>query len=253
MVTVPTAILRRMNVVGSVKSVYAAGARGIGVGLRRVGVLGDDAPPRDRRWRHWAHSLFCAHDSLAIAELDVPWWTYGAIDAVDAWSRERDRPVRAFEWGSGASTMWLAKRVDRIDSVEHHRDFGEMIRAELSNLDGVRADHRVLHVVEPAPSDDPAIGSHKEGMGGLDFAEYVGHIDTVGGEFDLIVIDGRAREACLTAALGHLAIGGVIVFDNTFRRRYRAALASAPVVETRYRGLTPTLPYPDATSLLRRS
>ncbi len=88
-------------------------------------------------------------------------------------------------------------------------------------------------------------------MGGLDFSDYVGQIGTVGGEFDLIVIDGRAREACLAAALGHLAPDGVIVFDNTFRRRYRAAVEAAPVTETRYRGLTPTLPYPDATSLIR--
>ena len=79
---------------------------------------GDEPPPRAQRWRHWAYSLFCAHDSMAIADLDVPWWTYGAIDAVEEWLASRARPVRVFEWGSGASTMWLAKRVDQIDSVE---------------------------------------------------------------------------------------------------------------------------------------
>ena len=36
------------------------------------------------------------------------------------------------------------------------------------------------------------------------------------------------------------------------RRRYRTAIASAPVTEQAYRGLTPTLPYPDQTSLLRK-
>ena len=243
-----------MNVVRSVKSAYAAGARGVGRGLRRVGVLGDEVPPRSQRWRHWAYSLFCAHDSLAIAELDVPWWTYDAIDAVETWLAGRVPPVRAFEWGSGASTLWLAKRVDRLDSVEHHREFGEMIRAELAELAAggdTRAEHAVLHIVEPAPSDEPAIGSRKEGMSGLDFADYVSHIDRVGGEFDLIVVDGRAREACLTAALDHLASDGVVVFDNPLRRRYRAAIDAAPVTATRHRGLTPTLPYPDETSLVR--
>ncbi len=219
--------------------------------MRRVGVLGDEPPAREQRWRHWAYSLFCAHDSLAIAELDVPWWTYGAIDAVEEWLTQREAPVRVFEWGSGASTMWLANRADRIDSVEHHRGFGEMIRAQLDDRGDLRADHKVLHIVEPAASDSPAIGSRKEGMGGLDFEDYVRHIGTVGGEFDLIVIDGRAREACLAAALGHLAPDGIIVFDNTFRRRYRAAVEAAPVAESRYRGLTPTLPYPDSTSLIR--
>jgi hypothetical protein len=240
-----------MNVVGTVKSAYAAGARGVGRGLRRIGVLGDEPPPRDNRWKHWAYSLFCAHDSLAIAELDVPWWTYGAIDAVDEWLSGRERPVRVFEWGSGASTLWLAKRVDRIDSVEHHLGFGGMIREQLAGQGERRAEHAVLHIVEPAESVSPEIGSRKEGMGGLDFAEYVRHIDTIGGEFDLIVVDGRAREACLDAGLPHLADDGLIVFDNTHRRRYQEAITKAPVRQERHRGLTPTLPYPDETSLLR--
>jgi predicted O-methyltransferase YrrM len=239
------------SIIGAAKSTYAASARATGRGLRRLGVLGDEPPPRDQRWRHWAYSLVCAHDSLAIAELDVPWWTYGAIDDVDEWLAARARPIRAFEWGSGASTMWLADRVDRIDSVEHHRGFGEMIRSELEQ-GSWRADHVRLHIVEPIASETPEIGSRKEGAGRLDFAAYVRHIDLVGGDFDLIVIDGRAREACLTAALRHVAPDGILVFDNTLRRRYRRAIEAAAVVESVHRGLTPTLPYPDQTSVLRR-
>ena len=240
-----------MNAVTTVKSAYAAGARAVGRGLRRVGVLGDEPPARTERWRHWAYSLVCAHDSLAIARLDVPWWTYGAIDEVEQWLDRRDAPIRAFEWGSGASTVWLAKRVDSVDSVEHHRGFGEMMQQELSGLDGARATHIDLTVIEPVPSVAPAVGSGKEGMSGLDFSEYVGHIDLVGGTFDLIVIDGRAREACLSAAMPHLADDGIVVFDNTHRRRYREAIDAADVVADRYRGLTPTLPYPDETSVVR--
>ena len=240
-----------MNAVSTVKSAYAAGARGVGRGLRRIGVLGDEPPARSNRRRHWAYSLFCAHDSLAIAQLDVPWWTYGAIDEVERWLDGRSAPIRVFEWGSGASTIWLAKRVDSVDSVEHHRGFGEMMQAELSDVTDARATHVDLVVIEPVQSDAPAIGSKKEGMGGLDFADYVGRIDAVGGVFDLIVIDGRAREACLAAALPHLAHDGVIVFDNTHRRRYREAIDAADVDSDRYRGLTPTLPYPDETSLVR--
>ncbi len=49
----------------------------------------------------------------------------------------------------------------------------------------------------PVPSATPVMGSQKEGAAGLDFADYVPPIDDVPGEFSLIVIDGRAREACL--------------------------------------------------------
>lgn len=240
-----------------VKGLYASGARGVGRVLTKVGVLGEEPPARVRRWRHWAFSLTRAHDSLAIAELDVPWWTYDAIDAVEAWIDGHDGPIRAFEWGSGASTLWLAKRVGSITTVEHHRGFAEHIAptlAEHANITSL--------VVEPVASASPEVPSAKEGHKGLDFAAYVAAIDGAAaderasgvdgsGPFDLIVIDGRAREACLRAALPHLAEGGIVVFDNTRRRRYREAIAAAPVTAVVHKGLTPTLPYPDETSICR--
>lgn len=240
--------LRRMksNAIGAIKKVYAASAQSTGRLLERVGILDDEPPSRNHRLKHWAFSLTRAHDSLGIAKLDVPWWTYRAIDEVEAWLAGR-RDVRAFEWGSGASTIWLAKRVADVSSVEHHAGFGRMIQSQLAGMTNA-----ALEIIEPDPSDNPLIGSSKEGHGGLDFTRYVHHIDVVGGMFSLIVIDGRARQACLTAALPHLGPDGIIVFDNTMRRRYRRAITAADVVERSYRGLTPTLPYPDQTSILTR-
>jgi predicted O-methyltransferase YrrM len=231
-----------------VKGLYAAGAREAGTVLTRAGLLSDQPPSRDRRTRHWLYSLTRAYDSLAIAELDVPWWTYRAIDVVEAYLSGlagNSRPVRVFEYGSGASTLWLAKRADEVHSVEHHREFGEHLRPELAPLANVD-----FRIVEPVPSATPVVGSRKEGAAGLDFANYVASIDDVPGAFDLIVIDGRAREACLERAEHRLAPGGVIVFDNTRRRRYREAIQRSGLAERRLAGLTPTLPYPDQTSIL---
>ncbi len=244
----------KSSAVGTVKRAYASSARATGRVLERVGLLDDQPPPRDRRIRHWAFSLTRAHDSIGISKLDVPWWTYGAIDDVERWIAGRSTPVRAFEWGSGASTIWLSKRLGQgggtVRSVEHHAGFGTMIQEQLADTPNARLD-----IVEPEESADPEIGSAKEGHGRLDFVKYVRHIDSVaadGGPFQLIVVDGRAREACLRAALSHLDDDGIIVFDNTLRRRYRKAIAAAPVTETVHRGLTPTLPYPDQTSVLRK-
>lgn len=229
------------------KSAYVFGARAAGRGLTRAGVLGAEPPPVERRARHWAYSLTKVHDSLALAALDVPWWTYGSIAAVSAWFEARPRPVRVFEYGSGASTLWLARRADEVHSVEHHREFGEMMTGELAGLG-----HVTLRVIEPVVSSHPVVPSGKEGHGGLDFAGYVAAIDQVDGDFDLVVVDGRAREACLARALSRLADGGIIVFDNSLRRRYRKAIEASGLVEQRFFGLTPTLPYPECTSLLRR-
>jgi Methyltransferase domain len=233
------------SALGEAKRAYVTGMRRAGSALVRAKVVGAEPPKIDDRWRHWAFSLTRVHDSLALADLDVPWWTYRAIDVVDAWLAARPRPIRVFEYGSGASTLWLAARADEVHSVEHHRQFAELMAQRLREAPNVR-----LTVVEPVAATAPVVPSAKEGYGGLDFADYVATIDRVAGRFDLIVIDGRAREACLAAAVAHLAPSGIVLFDNSRRRRYRKAIAGAGLVERRLTGLTPTLPYPEQTSIL---
>lgn len=230
------------------KRAYASVAQTAGTALTRLHVLGAEPPALDSRARHWAFSLTRVHDSLAIAELDVPWWTYHAIDAVSDWLRVHERPLRAFEYGSGASTFWLARRFDEVHSVEHHQGFGEMMATELAGLDNVE-----FRIVPPAQSGSPRVASGKEDHAGLDFYDYVHAIDAVDGEFDLVVIDGRARQACLAAAEPRLKPGGVVVYDNSARRRYRPAIERSGLFERKFRGLTPTLPYPEQTSVLFKS
>lgn len=227
------------------KSLYAAVARAAGKALVATRILPATVPPRERRIKHWLVSLSRVHDSLGIAELDVPWWTYKAIDEVDAWLQARPRPIRVFEYGSGASTFWLAKRVDEVCSVEHHGGFAAMMRPELAKLGNVT----FLEV--PAPrSSSPRVGSAKPGSTDLDFHDYVHAIDGVEGTFDIVVIDGRAREECLRVARARVAPDGIIVFDNSHRARYRTAIAESGLPERAFGGLTPTLPYPDRTSVI---
>ena len=233
------------SVRGAVKHAYAGAAQGVGRGLTSVGVLSAEPPPRRSRMRHWLFSLTKVHDSGAMVELDVPWWTYRAIDEVELWLTARPRPARVFEYGSGASTVWLARRSAEVHSVEHDTGFAAVMGGLLAEVPNAS-----LRVCPPTPATRPAVPSAKEGYAGQDFASYVAAIDEEDGEFDLVVIDGRAREACLERALPRLAEGGIVVFDNTRRRRYRRAIESAPVVELRLPGLTPTLPYPDQTSLV---
>lgn len=232
------------------KSLYVRLVRLVAAPLRALGVLGwlERRAPRSRT-ATWLLSLFAIHDVDGLRRLDVPWWTFDSADQAEDWLRTNPG-ARVFEWGSGASTMWLASRAGSVHSVEHHAGWAAMIAPRLpANVD--------LRVVEPVASDVPVVGSAKPGHGGLDFADYVDAIDDVPGDFDLVVIDGRAREACLAKALDRLAPGGVIVFDNVDRRRYvdaiDAALATRPdqLAMTMTRGLTPALPYPTRTALLR--
>jgi hypothetical protein len=237
--------MQKSDAILAVKGAYVGGVRRAGKVLARAGMASGAPPTRDRRLAHWLYSLTRVYDSLELARLDVPWWTYGAIDVVDAWLGARSRPVRVFEFGSGASTIWLATRADEVISVEHHRGFAEQLQPSLDAYD-----HVTLRIVEPRKSEHPVVPSHKEGCAGLDFADYVSTLDQSEGEFDLIVIDGRAREACLDAGRSRLAADGMIVFDNSRRRRYRDAIRRSGLQELTIRGLVPTLPYPEQTSLL---
>lgn len=227
------------------KSLYAAAARTLARGATAAHLLPAEAPHRDHRIKHWLFSLSKVHDSLEIAKLGVPWWTYRAIDVVDAWMAGRREPIRVFEYGSGASTLWLADRADEVVSVEHHAGFAAVMAPVLAERNNVK-----FMVVGATTSSDPVIGSRKPGHDGIDFSDYVETIDRVGGQFDLVVVDGRAREACLQAAIPHLAPNGLIVYDNSLRKRYAEAIAGSGLVERRFPGLTPTLPYPDQTSVL---
>ena len=67
----------------------------------------------------WARSLFAIHDIDQLARLGVPWWTFDSADRIAAFLRLRP-DARIFEWGSGASTLWLAERAGSVHSVEHH-------------------------------------------------------------------------------------------------------------------------------------
>jgi hypothetical protein len=232
--------------VNRVKTGYVGAARGIGAFLTRAGLVGTEAPPRSNRYRHWLYSLPRVHDAAALVALDVPWWTYRAIDLVDAWLRDRG-DARVFEWGAGASTLWLSARAARVDSVEHDGGFAARLAVLAGDRDNVR-----IRVVPAVPSARPLVASGKAGYAGLDFAGYSAAIDDVEGEFDVIVVDGRARSACLARGVPRLARDGLVVFDNSGRRRYRPAIRSCGLVEQRLRGLTPTLPYPDQTSVLTR-
>ncbi|MBI1351734.1 MAG: class I SAM-dependent methyltransferase [Actinomycetales bacterium] len=194
----------------------------------------------------WSRSLLAVYDFEDLVRLDVPWWTFDAADRVEAFLRGR-RDARVFEWGSGASTMWLASRAGSVTAVEHDAEWAHMVG------DRVPANARVV-LVPPAPVAGNAapILSEKAGFEGLDFTDYVEQIDKEDDPFDLIVVDGRARGACLRRALDHLAPGGMIVFDNVDRERYRRAIAAegAGIRVDWTRGLTPCLPYPTRTALI---
>jgi hypothetical protein len=85
--------------------------------LGRVGLLSalDRWALRSSTGR-WVRSWLAIYDLEDLRRLDVPWWTMDAADEVAMFLRDR-RDARIFEWGSGASTFWLARRAAAVHSV----------------------------------------------------------------------------------------------------------------------------------------
>lgn len=193
----------------------------------------------------WVRSLLSVMDFEDFTQLDVPWWTFAASTEVSSFLAQRPN-ARVFEWGSGSSTVWLAQRSESVTSIESDAGWAQRVSAAVPE--------HVAIVTPPVPkaTRSTRTRSKRWGYRSLDFTSYVSAIDSVPGDFDLIVIDGRAREACFKRALARLANSGLIVFDNTNRQRYRRVLRRhrEHIAVTMSTGLTPILPWPSTTALV---
>lgn len=225
----------------ALRSAYVSLVRGARHVLSAVGALAW-LERREGRGARWLRSLFAIYDIDDLVRLDMPWWTFDAIDAVDQLLAEKPG-ARVFEWGSGASTVWLAKRAREVISVEHDSNWADVVAPRIAGFN-----HATL--IRVAAQKQGQIGSGKFGFEGQYFDNYVAAIRDLAGQFDLIVIDGRAREACLDEALPRLAPGGRILFDDFKRARYRKAVADRGLRVQTLDGLAACLPLPDSTALV---
>lgn len=225
------------------RSAYVSTAHGSRKLLGAFGLLKAMERSDSRRMK-WFRSLFAIYDLEDLSGLNLPWWTFDAADAVETFLKEKPG-ARAFEWGSGASTIWLSRLGAKVTAVEHDPEWAEAVTAKTAEF----PDTRVISVPSAAQGEIP---SGKKGFDGQYFDDYVRAIRDHDGLFDFIVIDGRAREACLLEAIPKLAPGGYILFDDTKRERYRVAIAASGLKLERFEGLAVCLPLADSTDLLSR-
>jgi predicted O-methyltransferase YrrM len=241
-----------MGAAGEVlRNYYVKAARAARTASVRSGLLGRlDRSYRDKPrgvLAHW-RTLYAIHDVDDLVRLDIPWWTYGAIDAVQSHLEHLGGRARVFEFGSGASTVWLGRRSAEVYSVEHDDFFAGIMQRVL--VDAGVSDTVKLIQAPPATSADPQVRSGRQGEDELDFAEYVEALAQAGGTFDVICVDGRARVACALAAVEYLNPDGIMVWDDSQRPRYADGIRHTGLSVHRFRGFAPSLPYPRETAVL---
>lgn len=169
----------------------------------------------------WRRYMAPGRDSIADK---IPWITFSAIDFLKKVSHSE---MNIFEYGSGGSTFFWTSRVKHITSIEHDRSWFEKIKMELTeqritNVDYVLSEpynipdfgKKQFQIASDYISGDP---SHT----GKSFEAYAKTIDSFPDEnFDVIVVDGRARPSCILHSIKKIKRGGYLVVDNSERKYY---------------------------------
>jgi hypothetical protein len=192
-----------------------------------LALLGARSALRDAGW----FRSFATRLPVDAAGAPLPWFTYPAIALLGP---RLSPKMRVFEYGAGYSTLWWAARVGAVRSVENDADWVTTLRPQLPHN---------------------AVITLAAELGGA----YTGAAAVVaqaeGARFDVVVIDGRERNACVPAALAALATDGVIVWDNSERERYDAGqqvLTDAGFRRIDLHGMGPINPYGWCTSVFYR-
>ena len=121
-----------------------------------------------------------------------------------------------FKWGSGRSTLFVSRRVKNVISIEYDPEFYSFVKKKLQE----KAIQNV-ELINVQSQNRGEITSHHKNFRHQYFDDYVHSILAYPDySFDVIIIDGRARNECLENALNKLKNQGVIVFDNIDRAEY---------------------------------
>lgn len=112
-------------------------------------------------------------------------------------------------------------------SIEHNPEWFKILKEtieqkKLNNVDynlmqpRIEKDYDKKDYLNP----DHFISSGTE-FNGKNFSSYVKAIDRFNdGFFDLVVIDGRARQSCISQARSKIRKGGILLLDNADREHY---------------------------------
>ena len=124
------------------------------------------------------------------------WMNYSIIDFLTG---RLNNNIKAFEWGSGYSTIFFAKYIKEITTIENNLEWYNNLQKmfeEVSNIE--------LHHVP-------------YGQG------YVDKIDDLSEDvkYGLIIVDGFFRVDCAKKAIEYLSEDGVLLLDDSNRERYK--------------------------------
>jgi hypothetical protein len=126
----------------------------------------------------------------------VPWCTYSYNQFIE---NQLTKKMSLFEYGSGYSTLFYSKRVNKVIALEHNMSWVEQLRPQID--DNTELVYKTL-------SDN-----------------YSTYILSRPEFFDVIVIDGRQRVKCIESAIQKVSAKGIVVLDDSERDYYKDGIS----------------------------
>jgi predicted O-methyltransferase YrrM len=165
-----------------------------------------------RSFRHWTPDYLWSrlkdklHQRLHPEE---PWLTPAVVHILD---QHLTKEMIGLEFGSGRSTVWFARHLGKLTSIEHSPEWFKRVNNLLRNAGA----HNVeLFLRENSTNDDYSSAANQINNGSLDF----------------VLVDGIDRGKCAVSSLEKLKPGGILVIDDVHRylpSESRAPLARKP-------------------------
>lgn len=156
----------------------------------------------------------------------IPWFSYPFIDFL---TPRLTKDLVLFEFGSGSSTSFFAERVKQVISIEHNKEWFEIVNKTKPN--------NVKLILTDSDSVD----------------DYLNYFNNLKGKVDIVIVDGLHRNECLLNAFEKLSENGVIILDDSERPEYKHGIEFVTGKGFRsldFVGISPGYLYRKSTSLL---
>lgn len=174
-------------------------------------------------------TAFDNHQAVDANNQPIPWVTYSFIDFIKG---RLNKDLSIFEYGSGNSTLFYAKNVKRVVSVEHDEAwYNKIVNQKAPNAE------MIFTKLEPN-------------------GEYSQKAKLLNEKFEVIIVDGRDRVNCCKYSIDALTDNGVLVLDDFEREEYEEArtfLTNKGFKELLFSGISPGLFYNKATSVFYKA
>ena len=155
----------------------------------------------------------------------IPWITFKAIKWLEKYLKPN---MIVFEYGSGGSTLFFKKLVKKIISIEHDRIWYKKMLKYLKTKNIYFNNYFLIEpkklLIKDKEKKDNSRSTLKT-YSKLSFKKYVNSIEKYPQKyFDIIFIDGRARNSCVKKSLTKIRQDGIIILDNSERTIYHESI-----------------------------